>query len=512
LKLLFKSPFNILILILLLTGTFLHFAPLFNEQRLLYSITEDGYYMLTIARNIAEGHGMTIADGTIPTNGTQPLVTLIMSGIFMLFDGDKIMPIRMIVIFEWITASLSFLLLWKIGSRLLKDRPNGKQIALFAAALWYAGPLTLLHTMNGLETGLYLLAILFIINLIVFRDHYFTLRFSILLGFLLGITFWIRNDAVLLISAICLVMLFPAVYPMRMDFIHRIGYVLTIGFISFIAASPWLIYNQFKFGRIMPMSGYAQMIDVPFGGNLVNLPRILAEYFLVIIPIPYAVQKYAVVQIFCILVLIAAIVLLFRVYKKFELHEKRLILISGIFLLLLCGFYGLFFDSYYFLPRHLFPASVFITQGWSVLMFFVLSKLKPNIIKTLSGLAFIVIIIIISVIRFNQANMHMHFQVVNWVKNNVGDSVWVASMQSGTLGYFHNRTINLDGKVNPEALRARQRNRLPEYVYNKKVMYLVDWTTMAGWIEDPVMNKNFTMIVNDPVLNLTVFKRKDTAE
>jgi hypothetical protein len=146
------------------------------------------------------------------------------------------------------------------------------------------------------------------------------------------------------------------------------------------------------------------------------------------------------------------------------------------------------------------------------LMFFIISKLKPNIIKTASGFAFIAIIIIISVIRFNQFNMHMHFQVVNWVKNNVDDSVWVASMQSGTLGYFHDKTINLDGKVNPEALRARQRNRLPEYIYNKKVMYLADWTTMAEWIENPVMNKNFTMIVNDPVLNLTVFKRKDTVD
>jgi hypothetical protein len=46
--------------------------------------------MLTIARNIAEGHGMSTANGTIPTNGTQPLVTFILAGIFYLAGGDKI--------------------------------------------------------------------------------------------------------------------------------------------------------------------------------------------------------------------------------------------------------------------------------------------------------------------------------------------------------------------------------------------------------------------------------------
>ena len=39
--------------------------------------TEDGYLMLTIARNMALGNGMSTADGELPTNGTQPLATTI---------------------------------------------------------------------------------------------------------------------------------------------------------------------------------------------------------------------------------------------------------------------------------------------------------------------------------------------------------------------------------------------------------------------------------------------------
>ena len=42
---------------------------------------------------------------------------------------------------------------------------------------------------------------------------------------------------------------------------------------------------------------------------------------------------------------------------------------------------------------------------------------------------------------------HEHFQVIDWVEQNVPDDTWVAAVQSGTLGYYHDRTINLDGKV-----------------------------------------------------------------
>lgn len=39
-------------------------------------LTEDGYYSLSVARNLAAGHGMTI-DGINLTNGFQPLFTVI---------------------------------------------------------------------------------------------------------------------------------------------------------------------------------------------------------------------------------------------------------------------------------------------------------------------------------------------------------------------------------------------------------------------------------------------------
>ncbi|NJN67317.1 MAG: hypothetical protein HC884_11700 [Chloroflexaceae bacterium] len=38
------------------------------------------------------------------------------------------------------------------------------------------------------------------------------------------------------------------------------------------------------------------------------------------------------------------------------------------------------------------------------------------------------------------------------IERYVPDGDDIAAFESGTLGYFHDRTINLDGKVNPEVL------------------------------------------------------------
>jgi hypothetical protein len=71
-----SRSFAVLIILLIFIGVVTRLEPLQDEQRMLKSISEDGYLMMTIARNMAIGEGMSTADGTIPTNGTQPLTIL----------------------------------------------------------------------------------------------------------------------------------------------------------------------------------------------------------------------------------------------------------------------------------------------------------------------------------------------------------------------------------------------------------------------------------------------------
>ena len=75
----------------LLIGTAYRLFPVFTGQPALsqFFITEDGYLMLTIARNMAIGLGMSVSEGTIPTNGVQPLTTFLFTLPYLLTSGDK---------------------------------------------------------------------------------------------------------------------------------------------------------------------------------------------------------------------------------------------------------------------------------------------------------------------------------------------------------------------------------------------------------------------------------------
>lgn len=105
-----------------------------------------------------------------------------------------------------------------------------------------------------------------------------------------------------------------------------------------------------------------------------------------------------------------------------------------------------------------------------------------------------------------------HKQVVDWVQKNVDERQWVGAVQTGTLGYFHDRTINLDGKVNPTALRANiERGQVLTYVLDDTpINYLVDWVGLAGWAtmtSEPRFGKAFSVVVVDEAANLAALRR-----
>ena len=105
----------------------------------------------------------------------------------------------------------------------------------------------------------------------------------------------------------------------------------------------------------------------------------------------------------------------------------------------------------------------------------------------------------------------MHKQVVDWVQTNVAEGQWVGAIQTGTLGFFHDRTINLDGKVNPDALHARiVEGHVLNYVVQSKIYYLTDWTGITSWLsrkESPRFTEAFELVVKDEQRNLGVLRR-----
>lgn len=120
------------------------------------------------------------------------------------------------------------------------------------------------------------------------------------------------------------------------------------------------------------------------------------------------------------------------------------------------------------------------------------------------------LIIGLNVRQYLRMQRHLHFQCVEWVADNVAPDTWIGAVQTGTIGFFHDRTINLDGKVNPFALQHQLSRTVPSYVVEETdITYIVDWFGLAGtWIEMPPLDTQFEIIVADKDANLSVMRRK----
>src|SRR6478735_6387630 len=103
--------------LLLATGLAARLSPLLDVEGRLYwmFLSEDGYLMQTIARNMAIGLGMSTANGTMPTNGVQPLATFLYAGLHALAGGNKMLAIGYVTVFATTVSAAATWVFWRLG-------------------------------------------------------------------------------------------------------------------------------------------------------------------------------------------------------------------------------------------------------------------------------------------------------------------------------------------------------------------------------------------------------------
>jgi len=111
--------------------------------------------MLTMSRNIALGYGMSVSDGQILSNGTQPLTTLIWSIGYWLTNGDKYWGVAIMQILSVVIGIWGALLVHRLFTRVLKDFKFSNSVPLLLSGIWFSSHLTINFFHNCLETGLY---------------------------------------------------------------------------------------------------------------------------------------------------------------------------------------------------------------------------------------------------------------------------------------------------------------------------------------------------------------------
>ncbi|MCO6437401.1 MAG: glycosyltransferase family 39 protein [Phycisphaerae bacterium] len=487
----------------LLVTAWVRVAPLIEggDRLQRQCFTEDGYLMLTIARNIALNHGFSVSEGQIATNGTQPLATLIYAACFRAVGGERLPGLFLIVIVQILIAAAAAILLYFAVSRCFYRGPDAATAALLVAGVWFISPSSVMHTQNGLETGL---ATLLIIASIALYDRYL-LRLTdsmhaaacLTLGAVLGLAFLARNDACLLIAALILVHLYRC---MRRGLLKRaLVQSFLIGVTSIVVASPWLWFNVSRFGHLMPVSGRSQSLDIGFATNLLPAFVALVENASLVLRVPGQLEQNPYVVFACMAAVLVAAVLAFSFRKFLTARFSPGIAILALFVAGLFVFYALFFGMACFLGRYLFPAVTLSAVILPCLFLEWLRRPAPALSRSaIVALSFALLLTIALNARiYRNGKQHMHFQVVDWVRENVPADQWVAAVQTGTLGFYHDRTINLDGKVNPEALEYRAEGRTPEYVVKRNVSYIADWASIATWADLPGFAENYELILKD---------------
>ncbi|MEZ5645320.1 MAG: hypothetical protein R3E99_09240 [Burkholderiaceae bacterium] len=519
-----RLPYWLLVALLCLMaiGFFGRLAPLADlDGRLFWQyMSEDGYLMQTVARNMAIGLGMSTAEGTIATNGVQPLATYLFAGLHWLSGGDKTQGIVLVTVMSAFVALAGAWLLAKVGGQVFRDLPHGRALAWTTAALWFTAPLITRHSMNGLETGLYQAAILLVMNFYLERFCGGTQpsgRARIWLGVLLGLAFLSRNDAVFFIAALLLVHLLVPVVREGETLRRRLVDGLVAGTVSIVVASPWLVNNYLGFGSVVPISGTAQSFGAAVGRNLPWLPAHFFENMWLWFPIPAVLERQPLVQVVCVLAIAAVFLGYWFMLGRHTVSRRRHFLTGLLFSGALATYYGLFFGANWFLPRYLSAASpflwLFVTGGAYALFTHLAGRAswQPLAVRVVVGV-FVLTALGWSANDYRKGTHHMHRQVVEWTQDNVAPDIWVAAPQTGTLGYFHDRTINLDGKVNPIALRRLiEDGHSLNYVLESPAQYIVDWVGMAKWVTykhlNPRFGEVFRVRVEDHEHNLAVLER-----
>jgi len=428
-------------------------------------LTEDGYYALSVARNLADGNGLTI-DGTQSTNGFQPAFTVAMAVAFI-GSGSVETSLRIVLLLHWLVFIATAFVIGLIARDLFgSDTDEGRLAQLLAPVLFLSGLFTIQVGFNGLETGALLLGYALAWRYAQTHDLG-GVRHLAVFGVILGLVVLVRVDAVFFVVA--------ASAAVAWRWTVRRGALLAG--VAAAVSSPWWIYNAVIFGSLVPTSGTSQTHWELSTSRLWEGVRGLA-----VGAVPWLASN----KIDQHLTLLRPVITVVGVVAVVRLVRRRAMLVAerrtwefasvlGVTYLALTAWYLMSSYATHFYGRYLVPVVLVVVMGATVVAITHLRRLigVGSILATVVAAS--------AVLGLFHSNLDprnpMLDEQVALVEAVVPPGETVAAKQSGTLGFFRSDVVNLDGKVNPDALEAR--GDLPAYISRIGVRWLCDWDAVV---------------------------------
>ncbi|MFC2153937.1 glycosyltransferase family 39 protein [Candidatus Altiarchaeota archaeon] len=422
-------------------------------------LVNDAFMGYAVVRNIVLGNGISF-DGVNPTNGFHPLWIFVLTPIYYLFQYDHVLLTHIILTFSSVMNVVAGLVIYKILEHLRK--PKAGFIALL---IWLFNPLTIFIGLNGVETSLYAL----ILSVTVW--HYIILRRKgdeatlsdyLLLGILLSLTVFTRLDGILFLVAVLLDMLLLGKLKKKTP-LNRVAVMIIASLFVF---SPWIIWNMATFGTIFPTS--LSLIEHKERSQL-DETGILSTYFL-------KQQTRAVVNVFLrTLLLLPKVGLLFLVYYLIQnrrklLEETEVFKPLVLFSIFLFAYYSFFL--WHHSPRYFYPLLFTVTILIGVV--FDSKRELMRIFLTLTLIEFLVF----GLLFWSQGRAPIEkdrYDAYIWLENFKPGGEIVGTYNTVVYGFIHNKPqVNLDGRVNSEALDAIKNRQLYLYIKHENISYILD--------------------------------------
>jgi hypothetical protein len=473
---------KVVIVFLALLGLSLAFRP--KGELISRPLTEDGYYSLAVARNIAEGKGITTSGGEA-TNGFQPLFTFVTVPAFWAAGGDRFEAIRFVLILQWL---LWLATAWIVGlvakDGMAKFFPAQSQRLFWWTVLLYAGSSWIfMAAFNGLETGCEVFIYSILWRYYQLGKHE-TRGGLIGFGAILGLLVLARIDSVFFVIIISLFLFKDS---RGRPFMERVMKFATVGGTAFIVSLPWWAYNVLTFGSLMPISGKAEETWL-FSFHRLS---IAGEALLrVMVPYLYFGETHfegQIADLARLLVLAACIWLLgragFRLRRKSKpdgadptARTAEFATIMFATMLALLMWYMLSSFATWFYVRYITPLSIVSTVVIAAAALKAFGK--PKHIHAAIPIAIAIPLCLITYELHAGGVSNQYFdQQVYLVEKYVPQNDLVGAKQSGTLGYCRDNVVNLDGKVNPQV--DRPGFVTSDYLRERNINWLCDWTWMV---------------------------------
>lgn len=434
---------------------------------LLQPFMEDTYYALSVARNLASGHGFTI-DGEQWTNGFQPLFTIVESAAFMA-STDGIMSIRLILLAQGLLLVASGLILGLIVRDSIGGGHIGGKAATVVTPLVFLGSLfTINVALNGLETG----PLMFGYACAWYyyqRYGVFTQRRAVVFGLILGLLILTRIDAAVVVVAVGFVVWrnFGA------------GRAVTAVLVAALTSAPWFLYNLLLFGSVMPTSGAAQTAIAMNSERVVQMLEALSVTLMPWLPLSSFDKIWSIALRLVVVGVIAYLLWSLNCMRGLTAVGRRSVQF-GIGVLIgyvsLAAYYATTSFAIWFYGRYLAPLCLISSSCLALLICRNFNRwlaLATGMIG-LMGIAACVGLWTTNVYAGNP----MLTDQLALVRATAPENEVVAAKQTGTLGFFRDGIVNLDGKVNPDAIDYR--GKLPELLSRDEINWICDYPRFIG--------------------------------